>query len=78
MSKPIVKSPFSDAVGAKTIPQKGSAGVYDSQQNLPAGLPSADKSSDCPPLKYYDKAGTSKSPSTSGPIKNSPFDGAIS
>jgi hypothetical protein len=52
-SKPIVKSPFSDAVGLDQIPQRGTgSGVYDHEPNLVSGMP--DPSTHDLPEKYRD------------------------
>jgi len=36
------KTPFKDAVGPAAVPTKGSGGTYDSEPNLPGGLPGRD------------------------------------
>jgi hypothetical protein len=71
MATPIVNSPFKDKI-TKPVPKRGSAGGYDSMQNLPEGMPSRTTSDSGVPEKYYDGAvtnGTKSAPSLSGPIK---------
>jgi hypothetical protein len=67
-NKPIVNSPFSDRI-SKDVPKKGSAGDYDSNKNLPDGIPSRTPSDDGVPEKYFDKAIGSGTPGVGGPIK---------
>ena len=77
--QPIVNSPFSDHVGKDTIPYKGSnGGSYDSEPNLPSGMPSRKTSPNGLPELYRDggveKASKLDSPKVSGgPVTNSPF-----
>lgn len=71
-SNPVKNSPFKDSLGAKKVPQKGSAGTYDGMKNLPAGMPSRTTSPAGVPEKYYDAAVTNankSTPGTTGPIK---------
>lgn len=68
---PIVNSPFKDKI-TQPVPQKGSAGQYDSAKNLPEGLAGRTTSLDGVPEKYYDGAVLNASKSTpgiGGPIK---------
>jgi hypothetical protein len=77
VANPIIKSPFSDAIGPAKVSEKGSAGgVYDTEPNLPSGIPSHSNSPNGVSELYRDKALTTKSPSTSGPLKT-PFKDSV-
>lgn len=66
MSNPIVKSPFGDAVGPASVPDRGSkGGQYDSSE-VPNTPP---RDGGMYPELHRDTAVTSASPSLSGPYK---------
>lgn len=61
-------SPFKDAVGKDSVPERGSkGGVYDSSEA--PGTPGRDSSPNALAELHRDTAATSKSPSKSGPVK---------
>jgi hypothetical protein len=65
----IVKTPFSDQVGADSVPKKGTkGGEYEAYGRGIADLPGRDGSGTAPHL-IYDTAVTSKDPSVSGIVK---------
>jgi len=72
MSDPIVKSPFSDAVGPSTVPHKGTGkGSYGSESGN--GFPGRDGGL----LPELNRDTTFGSPKKSGPIDHSPFKDAV-
>jgi len=72
MAKPIVKSPFSDAIGEKQVPQRGTGkGSYDNEPNV--GLPQ--REGGLLPELFRDT--TFGQPKLDGPIKRTPFKDAV-
>lgn len=71
----IVKTPFSDQVGADSVPRTASKGAKTNYTEIP-GTPGRDGSGVAPEV-LRDTAVTSKSPSTSGSIKTT-FKDAVS
>lgn len=77
MAKPITKSPFTDAIGPASVSEKGSkGGIYDTEPNLPSGLPSHSQSPNGVSELMRDTALTSKQPDCKGLLKT-PFSDAV-